>query len=142
MYSALKRNQPLNTLNNKQLRDVVNKSLIWCIQNFDKPVYGKLPTFTLSKKHPHMWFGEYKRYDFKRGHHITFYVNDCVNLLRLLSTVIHEYIHSTQKRLSIDYDRYSYIGGDWNNPFEVEARQIENKNKFKLLKYIQNYENK
>ena len=141
----IKRYTPLEEFKLGELRKMVKIALEWCYNNLGKPVYGKIPEYKLTNMiRKNYYYGLYFRdpiYSHK-SHKIILFIKSCETMIRLLSTIIHEYVHSTQKMINRDYDIYSYVYGSWDNPFEKEARRIENENKFKLLKHIQTIYNK
>jgi hypothetical protein len=127
----------LNSLNRTQLRKITKLSLDWCFINIKPTVYKTSPEFRISKKESDC-YGEYLRFEENKKHFITLYPNECKILARFISTIIHEYIHSTQKLLERDYDSYNFKYGSWENPFEVESRNLEKEYRKQLLEYILN----
>lgn len=128
---------PLSSLNRTQLREITKLSIEWCINNISNTVYKSFPNYRISKLENDC-FGEYLRDEINKKHLIILYINECKILIRFLSTIIHEFIHCTQKLLERDYDSYSYKYGMWDNPFEVAARNTEKKYRKDLLKFIEN----
>lgn len=126
---------PLDSLNRNQLRKITKISLEWCINNIKPTVYKKFPEFRISKKESDC-YGDYLRFEEKKKHFITLYPDVCKILARFISTIIHEYIHSTQKLLERDYDSYTFKYGLWENPFEVEARNLEKLYRKQLLEHV------
>ena len=69
---------------------------------------------------------------------IVVYVNTHTHLKELTNTIIHEYVHSTQKNRTFNsmYDHYNQSVGYQNNPFEIESRKVSEQYDNQCVKYL------
>lgn len=81
------------------------------------------------KKHFGQFDGEVKIYT--KNHH---------NIVDLVDTVLHEVKHFIQSETDPDFDQYETYTkqlGEWNNPFEVEAREFASEHLEECLEYLE-----
>lgn len=98
--------------------------LDWCSSNLGRVRYG----YTLDIKYCRP--KEFAGYYFNHTRKIQIFVFDELDLLDLTEITIHEYIHHLQyanKKTDVEYSKYQSEVGYWNNPFEIEARDISKK---------------
>jgi hypothetical protein len=105
----------------------------WCHENISHSNTRK-PYVTLSYYPHRKWNGFYS----SRSHGCVIYVNNHQNVLNVINTVIHEYVHARQKNKGFDslYERYQQEVGYENNPFEVEARRVARKYEKACLLFV------
>ena len=63
----------------------------------------------------------------KFDNEIAVYTKNHNNVVQLVDTVLHEVCHYIQANTNSDFDNYKTYTkkhGEWNNPFEVEAREF------------------
>jgi hypothetical protein len=114
-------------------RKFIQITLQWCITNFGTT---KHPYQLRIIYYRHQVFGG--RYLFQ-GKQIVIYVYDSLDLDYLVDTVIHEYSHYLQFEKKVhqdDYNKKHIEVGYWNNPYEIESRQIAKQNKKECLKWV------
>jgi len=98
--------------------------LDWCVTNLGKQKLG----YQLDVKYHRP--KEFAGYYFNHTRKIQIFVYDELDLLDLTEITIHEYIHHLQyanKKTDVAYSKYQSEVGYWNNPFEIEARDISKK---------------
>jgi hypothetical protein len=78
-------------------------------------------------------YGEYS----SSIHLVEIYAAECNTLRRFVDTVIHEYTHSCQGWVGVNYSAYNRKFGYYKNPFEIEARKVARKNRTSCIKYLQ-----
>ena len=114
-------------------KEFVMLALRWCSTNL-----GTI-------KHPYELKIHYYRHNkyggrfLFNGKKIVIYVYDQLNLIYLIDTVIHEYTHHLQfdkKSCERDYNKNHHEVGYWNNPFEIEARMVAERNRESCLKWV------
>ena len=98
--------------------------LDWCSSNLGKQKQG----YKLDIKYyrPKGFSGLY----FNQTNTIQIFVFDELDLLDLTEIIIHEYVHHLQysnKKTDSEYKKYQSEVGYWDNPFEIEARDISKK---------------
>lgn len=66
---------------------------------------------------------------------ITVFVNNSPQLIDIVNVVLHEYTHSTQRTKGFDklYNQYTEDKGYWDNPFEIECREISKQYQYQCL---------
>ena len=70
---------------------------------------------------------------------IVIYIKNNPDVLTLIDTCIHEYIHHLQLRGINDNSRYNKVTkskGYWENDYEIEARELATKYKYQCLKAL------
>ena len=116
-------------------REKIGKlTLEWCIENLGNPLKTIVPTLIISHdKRVKRTYGNYG------SQTITVYSHVCLNDSRFVSTIIHEYAHYLQfpkmsymKQYHKQTDKHGYD----DNPYEVEARQFEEKYLNSCIIYI------
>lgn len=115
-------------------RKFVLLALSWCQENLQETKYRYDLTI---RYYPNKAF--YGRF-ISWGKQIVIYIYPDLELIILVDTIIHEYIHHLQfekKTTSNDYDKKLSEVGYWNNPYEMEARKIATQNRDECLKWIQ-----
>jgi hypothetical protein len=120
---------PLSELSTSELRKVLNFSLRYCVKTFGVNGRKKKDLSVHIKSYSPTSYGEYD----PKENEIYLYSDTCRTVGRLCSTLIHEYTHFLQPVLtkySSAHKKYGYF----NNPFEVEAREVENKYNRHLLR--------
>ena len=115
----------------KKVRDIkipkiqfVSKVLEWCSSNIGSNKQG----YQLDLKYYRN--NEFAGYYFNQTKTIQIFVFDELDLLDLTEIIIHEYVHHLQysnKKTDSEYKKYQSEVGYWNNPFEIEARDISKK---------------
>jgi hypothetical protein len=72
---------------------------------------------------------------YTNGNSMVVYIHKTSQLIDIVNTVIHEYIHSTQKTKGFDrlYNQYTKEKGYWDNPYEVECREGSEKYQYQCL---------
>ena len=57
---------------------------------------------------------------------VVVYIHKHKTVRELTNTIIHEFVHATQKKkaFNMSYEDYNNSVGYWNNPYEIEARNI------------------
>jgi len=102
-------------------KEFVQLALKWCSANL-----GTI-------RHPYqlkIHYYRHKKYGGRylfNGKQIVIYVYDQLSLICLTDTVIHEYTHHLQfdkQSCEGDYNKKHCEVGYWENPYEIEARQI------------------
>lgn len=116
-------------------REFVLLVLDWCSSNLGKQKQG----YKLDIKYyrPKGFSGLY----FNQTNSIQIFVFDELDLLDLTEIIIHEYVHHLQyanKKTDVEYSKYQSEVGYWNNPFEIEARDISKKQKNQCYKDVVN----
>jgi len=124
---------PLSELNTRQLKKVVNFSLDYCYRNlgFNRRKKNQL-VVNVIPHNPYMFLEVFGEYD-AANNIIWIYMDTCNTVGKLCSTLIHEYTHFLQPVLTkykSANDKYGYT----KNPFEVEARENQNKHNRYLLR--------
>jgi len=73
---------------------------------------------------------------YTNGNSMVVYIHKTSQLIDIVNTVVHEYIHSTQKCKGFDrlYHQYTKEKGYWENPYEVECREGSEKYQYQCLK--------
>lgn len=96
------------------LMDVASRVLDWCIDKWGHTCKVDAIHIVLNRR----GIGSYGYYDFDSGT-ITINVKENGTLRDFIDTIIHEFIHSTQKS-----GKYYKLDGKYgydNNPYEIEA---------------------
>jgi hypothetical protein len=132
-----KPNKPTNSLTVDDLpipkKRFVELVLSWCHQNLGKPKHGyHLQIYYYVNK---KWGG---LYSFKNKQ-IIIYIPKGLTLTDLTNIVIHEYVHYLQLIKPADdamYHKHTNEIGYWNNPYEVEARELSLKHQDKCMEWV------
>jgi hypothetical protein len=116
---------PIDTFKKKEIKKIVKYSLKWCISEFGPNNRKQLPITIDFDHYGDDMPGYYGMYCPVEN---VIYINldECNTLGRLTSTIIHEFTHYKQPILT-KYAKAHKEHGYWDNPFEVEARQVEKK---------------
>lgn len=107
--------------------------LQWCSEHLgtiNQPYQLKLHYYK------HQKYGGWYIFDFKM---IRIYVYNDLTLIDLVDVIIHEYTHHLQfekKNSQRDFQKLLDEVGYWENPFEVEAREIARRNRKECLVWI------
>jgi hypothetical protein len=117
-----------------QKRNLVNRAFRWCKKNMGinrRHEFEVIPSIIKGYGEDTDVFGAYCPYE-----NIIYIYHDSVETISdLIGTTIHEYQHSLQP-IKTKYYKMALKYGYWDNPLEIEARQIEKKNLPKFLDYI------
>jgi hypothetical protein len=117
-----------------QKRNLVNRAFRWCKKNMGinrRHEFEVIPSIIKGYGEDADVFGAYCPYE-----NIIYIYHDRVETISdLIGTTIHEYQHSLQP-IKTKYYKMALKYGYWDNPLEIEARQIEEKNLPKFLDYI------
>ena len=127
-------NTNLKTLDHKQIRKIVDKTVSFCESNFGvnkRKGYCYVTVRAQNKNEESLRYGEYCPDE----HKIFIFKNNCVNIKDLIMTTLHEYTHTLQPIASKYYRMLKKYGYE-NHPMEVEARENEKyyKEVWKLIK--------
>lgn len=109
--------------------------LDWCSSNLGNQKKGYLLEVKYCRSK------EFAGYYFNNTKTIQIFVFDELDLLDLTEIIIHEYVHHLQyadKKTEFEYSKYENDVGYWNNPFEVEARNISKKLRNQCYKDVVN----
>ncbi len=105
----------------------------WCHDNIsDKKTKKPVP---IIKYHTNkLYVGRY----FPSNHQMYILVNAHNNILELTDTIIHEYVHAKQnsKSFSRKYNQHLEEKGYWDNPYEVESRELAEKYRLDCIRYL------
>lgn len=117
-----------------QKRNLVNRAFRWCKKNMGinrRHEFEVIPSIIKGYGEDDDVFGAYCPYE-----NIIYIYHDRVETISdLIGTTIHEYQHSLQP-IKTKYYKMTLKYGYWDNPLEIEARQVEEKNLPKFLEYI------
>lgn len=107
----------------------------WCGNNIESN--NPKPTIEVNYKKNKEYRGVY----YPNDNSIVVYVNNTPQLIELVNTVIHEYVHSTQNTKGFDklYDHYTQENGYFDNPFEQECERLSEKYQYQCLKDLINH---
>lgn len=121
------------TENIKPTRKHVNRIFEWCIQNYGKSKFNKELPQIQYRKEDYYTEGCMAYYDELDA---IIYVNKEKNqdLKELVNSIIHEYIHYKQNMKH--YQILSLYHTDRDNPLEIEARKIANRDTKKCIKEL------
>ncbi len=107
--------------------------LLWCQQNLGRPKHGyHLQIYYYFNK---KWGGIYS---FKNKQ-IIIYIPKGLTLTDLTNIVIHEYVHYLQLVKPSDdamYNKHTTEVGYWDNPYEIEARELAQKHQKKCFEWV------
>lgn len=116
-------------------KEFVQMVLKWCSQNVGQMKYRyELKVCYYQNK---TFYGRFMSW----GKQIVIYLYPNLELIVLVDTIIHEYVHHLQfekKSAASDYDKKTAEVGYWDNPYEVEARKIAEKNRKDCLQWVMN----
>jgi|688.fasta_scaffold09879_3 hypothetical protein len=107
--------------------------LEWCNNNImTNPI--KIPELVISNRHTKKMYGVFC----PKSNEITVYLKKHQTILELTNTIIHEFVHATQKGKGFEknYDALSKSLGYWNNPYEIESRNIANSRDSDCLSFL------
>jgi len=114
----------VNTLKPRQIQDVCDKVLNWCVSVRGYKKNKGVPTLriSLAKKESENTYGYYCPY----LNEIVLYKETLkeYTVRKLIAVIIHEYTHSLQT-IKKSYDSLYKKYGYWNHPMEVDARDSE-----------------
>jgi hypothetical protein len=102
-----------------------NLVLKWCYNRINHAQI-KMPQLIVSyEKDTRIW-GVYR----PSKNQMVIYVHKHETIRELTNTIIHEFVHATQKNRSFNasYDEFNKSLGYWNNPYEIESRAIAKDN--------------
>jgi beta-lactamase regulating signal transducer with metallopeptidase domain len=102
-----------------------NLVLKWCYNRINHAQI-KMPQLIVSyEKDTRIW-GVYR----PSKNEMVIYVHKHETIRELTNTIIHEFVHATQKNGSFNrsYDEFNKSLGYWNNPYEIESRAIAKDN--------------
>ena len=102
-----------------------NLVLKWCYNRINHAQI-KMPQLIVSyEKDTRIW-GVYR----PSKNQMVIYVHKHETIRELTNTIIHEFVHATQKNGSFNasYDEFNKSLGYWNNPYEIESRAIAKDN--------------
>lgn len=123
LFSSFKTNKKVGDIKIPKKKFVL-LVLDWCVTNLGKQKLG----YQLDVKYHRP--KEFAGYYFNHTRKIQIFVYDELDLLDLTEITIHEYVHHLQyanKKTDVEYSKYQSEVGYWNNPFEIEARDISKK---------------
>jgi hypothetical protein len=100
-----------------------NLVLVWCFHRLNHAQI-KMPQLIISYKRGNRYMGVYR----PNKNQMVIYVHKHKTIRELTNTIIHEFVHATQKNrsLNLSYEEYNQSVGYWNNPYEIESRTIAN----------------
>ena len=101
-----------------QYADLVLK---WCISRINNSQIKKPQLIVSYEMNKRIW-GVYR----PSKNEMVIYVNKHRTIRELTNTIIHEFVHATQKNRSFNtsYIEFNKAVGYWNNPYEIESRAI------------------
>ena len=131
----IKLSTPTDTLNIKEIREIIKLSAKWCTENFGVNNRRHKP-FTIQIRKYAIKRDRYGEFD-AMNNTITIYYGTCNNVKLIIQTLIHEYTHYMQPIRTAYVRLYKEHGYD-NHPMEIEAREMENMYYSKTFKYVKN----
>lgn len=115
-----------------------NLVLIWCSHRLNQAQIT-IPQLIISYERGKRVMGIYR----PKKNQMVIYVHKHETLRELTNTIIHEFVHATQKNrsLKLSYEEYNQSVGYWNNPYEIESRTIaKNKEEECILEIKKRFE--
>jgi hypothetical protein len=121
---------------NKEIKKLVELIIQWAETNMKMGKKRKIrPLVTISNSKNTKYCGTYN----SSNKTIVIYIKNNPDVLTLIDTCIHEYIHHLQLRGINDNSRYNKLTkskGYWENDYEIEARELATKYKYQCLKAL------
>jgi len=120
----------------KEIKKLVELIIQWAEVNIKMGKKRKIrPIVTISISKNTKYCGTYN----SSNKTIVVYIKNNPDVLTLIDTCIHEYIHHLQLRGINDNSRYNKLTkskGYWENDYEIEARELATKYKYQCLKAL------
>ena len=120
----------------KEIKKLVELIIQWAEINIKMGKKRKIrPLVTISNSRSTKYCGIYN----SSNKTIVIYIKNNPDVLTLIDTCIHEYIHHLQLRGINDNSRYNKLTkskGYWENDYEIEARELATKYKYQCLKAL------
>ena len=120
----------------KEIKKLVELIVQWAEINIKMGKKRKIrPLVTISTSMNTKYCGTYN----SSNKTIMVYIKNNPDVLTLIDTCIHEYIHHLQLRGINDNSRYNKLTkskGYWENDYEIEARELATKYKYQCLKAL------
>ena len=120
----------------KEIKKLVELIIQWAEANIKMGKKRKIrPLVTISNSKNTKYCGTYN----SSNKTIVVYIKNNPDVLTLIDTCIHEYIHHLQLRGINDNSRYNKLTkskGYWENDYEIEARELATKYKYQCLKAL------
>jgi hypothetical protein len=119
-----------------EIKTLVISIIQWAEANIKMGKKRKIrPLVTISNSMNTKYCGTYN----SSNKTIVVYIKNNHDVLTLIDTCIHEYIHHLQLRGINDNSRYNKLTkskGYWENDYEIEARELATKYKYQCLKAL------
>ena len=119
-----------------EIKSVVISIIQWAEANIKMGKKRKIrPLVTISTSKNIKYCGTYN----SSNKTIVIYIKNNPDVLTLIDTCIHEYIHHLQLRGINDNRKYNKLTkskGYWENDYEIEARKLATKYKYQSLKSL------
>ena len=119
-----------------EIKNLVISIIQWAEANIKMGKKRKIrPLVTISNSRSTKYCGTYN----SSNKTIVVYIKNNPNVLTLIDTCIHEYIHHLQLRGLNDNSRYNKLTrskGYWENDYEIEARELATKYKYQCFKAL------
>jgi hypothetical protein len=119
-----------------EIKNLVISIIQWAEANIKMGKKRKIrPLVTISNSKNTKYCGTYN----SSNKTIIIYLKNNQDVLTLIDTCIHEYIHHLQLRGINDNSRYNKLTrskGYWENDYEIEARELATKYKYQCLKAL------
>ena len=119
-----------------EIKSLVISIIQWAEANIKMGKKRKIrPLVTISTSKNTKYCGTYN----SSNKTVVIYIKNNPDLLTLIDTCIHEYIHHLQLRGINDNSRYNKLTkskGYWENDYEIEARELATKYKYRCLKAL------
>lgn len=119
-----------------KIKNLVKSIIQWAEINIKMGKKRKIrPLVTISNARNTKYCGTYN----PSNKTIVVYIKNNPDVLILIDTCIHEYIHHLQLRGINDNIRYNKLTkskGYWENDYEIEARELATKYKYQCLKTL------
>ena len=120
----------------KEIKNLVTSIIQWSEIHIKMGKKRKIrPLVTISNSKNTKYCGTYN----SSNKTIVIYIKNNPDVLTLIDTCIHEYIHHLQLRGINDNSRYNKLTrskGYWENDYEIEARELATKYKYQCLKAL------
>jgi len=120
----------------KEIKMLVELIIQWAAVNIKMGKKRKIrPLVSISTSKNTKYCGVYN----SSNKTIIVYLKNNQDILTLVDTCIHEYIHHLQLRGINDNSRYNKLTmskGYWENDYEIEARELATKYKYQCLKAL------
>ena len=119
-----------------EIKNLLISIIQWAEANIKMGKKRKIrPLVTISNSRSTKYCGIYN----SSNKTIVIYIKNNPDVLTLIDTCIHEYIHHLQLRGINDNSRYNKLTkskGYWENDYEIEARELATKYKYQCLKAL------